>query len=69
MADVCSWTGNRRSNPSILAFGTFFNNINGTNMKHAAIVLKAVFVEKRRIKGPVDYLSWIKAGKFQGFVI
>jgi hypothetical protein len=46
-----------------------FNTTRGRNMQRAAIILKAVFLEKRKMKGPVDYLSWIRTGRFQGFVI
>lgn len=41
----------------------------GENLRRAKLVLETVCLEQRRTGQQIDYLSRIKSGEFQGFVI
>jgi hypothetical protein len=42
---------------------------NGENLRRAKVVLETICLEQRRIGQQVDYISRIKSGEFEGFVI
>jgi hypothetical protein len=41
----------------------------GENMRRAKVLLEAAFLEQRSSGKRTDYLSMVRSGKFQGFVI
>jgi hypothetical protein len=41
----------------------------GENLRRAKVLLETICLEQRRTGQRVDYLSRIKSGEFQGFVI